>query len=91
MTTVTIDESGSMPVGELLRQATDQVVELRSPAGALLATMYLEAEPPAAEYADALQRAEQDIEELRRRRRSPKENDLTTAELLSRLAALDGR
>jgi hypothetical protein len=87
MTTIIIDEAGLMPVAELLRQATDDVVELRQASGTLVGTLMLHRPPSRQEYAKFLAAAEAEIDELRRRAYRP-EPGITTAELLSKLLQL---
>lgn len=94
MTTITIDDAGSMPLGEVLRQATDDTIEIRTPAGELLATVFLESRPPEAteeEYAELVARAEADIDELRRIANTPREKCVTVDEHLAKLKALRGQ
>ena len=85
MTTIVIDEEGSMPVGEVLRQATDKVIELRNESGALVATVLLPSYPTEEDYAAAIARA--DIGEIRRRRARRADECLTLEQLMARLAA----
>lgn len=73
-----------MPVGELLRQATGDVVELRHPSGELVGTLLLHRPPTREEYAKFMAEAEAEIDELRRRAYRS-ESGVTTAELLSKL------
>ncbi len=85
MTTIVIDEAGSMPVGEVLRQATGNLIELRSESGALIATVHLAAYPTEEDYAEAVARAESDLDELRRRRARPADEFLSLKQLMAKL------
>ena len=87
MTTIIIDQAGSMPVGEVLRQAIDGLVELRNASGQLVATVTLPSYPTDDDYAAAITRVEADLGEIRRRRARPTEESLTLKELMAGLAA----
>jgi hypothetical protein len=77
-----------MPLGEFLRSAADDVIDICDPSGALLAKVLLKPEPEGENYASLLADAEANIAELRRRRVSDRSKDVTTAQLLARLKSL---
>jgi hypothetical protein len=86
MSTMVLDDKNAlMPISEMLRSATDSVIEIRSASGGLLAKVLLTREPTDADYGPILEAADAEIEELRRRRRRDRAGDLTTSQLLQRL------
>ncbi len=88
METIVIDDqAGTLPIREVIRQATGELIELRQASGELVGTIVLHRVPSAEEYEAAIAAAEADIDELRRRANS-KEPCLTTEELFAKLLQL---
>jgi hypothetical protein len=88
MQTIVIDDqAGTLPIRDVVRQATGDLIELRQATGELIGTIMLHRVPTEEEYAAAIAAAEADIDELRRRANST-EPCLTTEELFAKLLQL---
>lgn len=89
MTELILNEmTAKTPIGELLN-AADGAIQIRDESGRVLATLVPAEEDDPASRAAAQALTAQDLEEIRRRRNSDRSGDLTTAEFLSHLHALD--
>lgn len=88
VTFVLNDETAKTPIGEVLSCATDPLIEITDETGNVIGRIMLETDPDDAVYRALIEAAEADIEELRRRSRSSRENDVTTQQLLKRLSEL---
>jgi hypothetical protein len=81
------EKTAETPIGDVLDSANGSDIEIRDQCGQVLARIIINPEPPTAEESAALEQAEAEIEELRRREASDRSNDVTTEELLARAAA----
>jgi hypothetical protein len=81
------DKTAETPIGDVLDFANGSDLDIRDEHGQLLARIVLHREPPTAEEQAAIERAEAEIDELRRREAADRSRDITTKELLARVAA----
>lgn len=89
MTTLVLSKSTEQTtIGELLRDAVDPVIEIRSEDGDLMATVMLPSADDGFDYTPYMAEVERNIEELERRARDSRPG-LTTAEFLAELKALE--
>ncbi len=88
MTTLVLDEvTGQTTLGELLKFASDRVIEVRHDDGTLAGTIVLSRDDGGVDYDRLVAEAERDIDELRRRANDPRPA-LSTLEFIAALERL---
>jgi hypothetical protein len=80
------EETSKITIGEILAAATGSVVEIEDESGNLVARVLVESQGD--NDHSLVEPSEAEIDELRRRRRADRSDDVTTEQLLARVQSL---
>jgi hypothetical protein len=85
MTSLVLDaQTSKTTIGDVLAAATGPEIEIKDESGRLIARIVMNAEVKADSSQKLVERAEAELDELRRRRTADRAADVTTQQLLAR-------